>query len=94
MALVAESTGEMEAIDKIKVGIEKTITKLKGSILSVDEWGERSLVQKINKHDRGYYLIYQVELVPNSVKKLKNLLIQDKQILRVLLLSQKAQTIH
>jgi ribosomal protein S6 len=86
MALVVVSTGESEAIEALKKDLETILKKYKGKVVSVDEWGEKLLTYKIKKHDRGYYLIYQLEVSPQSVHKIKKLLIQDKRVLRILII--------
>lgn len=87
MPVVVESTGEEQAITAVKEMIDQQIQKLKGKVISVDEWGEKSLAYEIQKHDRGYFLVYQVELPGTAVKKLKKLLSQDKRVLRLLVLN-------
>lgn len=73
----------------VKDVIEGLITKLSGTIVACDEWGERFLAYNIKKHDRGLYFLYQIELDPAKVASLDTKLRLEPSILRHLLLTKQ-----
>lgn len=70
--------------------VEGLITKLSGTIVACDEWGERFLAYDIKKHDRGLYFLYQIELNPAKVLSLDTKLRLESVVLRHLLLTKQA----
>jgi small subunit ribosomal protein S6 len=72
--------------------VEGLITKLSGTIVTCDEWGERFLAYDIKKHDRGLYFLYQIELNPAKVLSLDTKLRLEPTVLRHLLLTRQAPT--
>lgn len=46
------------------------ITQVGGKVTSEDIWGDKKLAYKINKSDRGYYALYQIELDGTQIKEI------------------------
>jgi small subunit ribosomal protein S6 len=66
--------------------LEKVIKDNKGKVGSQDVWGKRHLAYPINKHEEGYYIVYQLELAPKSVKELQREFNLMNDIIRFLLI--------
>jgi small subunit ribosomal protein S6 len=45
--------------------VENLVTSQNGAINKLDTWGKRHLAYTINKHEEGYYVVYDITL-PNS----------------------------
>ena len=55
------------AIEKIKGVMQDN----GGQILKVDEWGIRKLAYELNKHKRGFYVLYNFKAPSDSIKKVE-----------------------
>lgn len=75
--------------EDIRAGIEKRletlIKKHKGKITETDVWGKRHLAYPINKHDEGYYIVYQLDLPGEEVDEIEQELKLFNDLLRYLL---------
>ena len=56
----------------------------KKEIKSEEVWGKRRLAYRIGPATDGYYAVYQLELVPSTVKNLSKELTASKEVLRYL----------
>jgi small subunit ribosomal protein S6 len=65
--------------------MKQLIGKFKGTISVTDDWGEKSLAYRIKGKDRGHYIVYDIEIEPQQVKKMANQLRLDKEIMRYLI---------
>lgn len=74
--------------EDIRSGIEKRLSTLiknnGGKITETDVWGKRHLAYPINKHDEGYYIVYQIEMPGESVEIIEKELKLFADILRFL----------
>lgn len=81
--------------EDIRSGIEKRLVtlvkKLKGSIKDTDVWGKRHLAYTIDNHEEGYYIVYDLELDPASVKELNTELKLFNDIIRFVLIRKDNQ---
>ena len=66
--------------------IETFIKEQKGKVISQDVWGKRHLAYEIHKHEEGYYLVYQLELVPSTIKDIYREITFMNDVLRFLLI--------
>jgi len=51
--------------------LKKWIEDLDGAILGVSDIGVKDLAETFRKHEKGYYILYQFEMNPANVIKLK-----------------------
>lgn len=65
--------------------INSQLTDLGGSIESEDVWGKRILAYPVKKHQEGYYLVNNVQLVPDKANDYRNLLKINSDILRFII---------
>ena len=65
----------------------KNIENSKGKIISSEDWGLKDLSFNINNYKKAFYKFYQMEMLGSNIKELKNILSQNEQILRYLLVS-------
>lgn len=73
---------EDEQINENVEKAKKFITKKKGEILEVKDWGKRKLAYEINNHNEGYYVIITFELEPNYISSLENFYKLNENIIR------------
>ena len=64
--------------------VEEAVKKSRGEVAKRDEWGKRELAYEIDRFNKGYYFVWQVELPKNDVAFLKRNLKLNENILRVL----------
>ena len=77
---------DLEAdLDKVGKKVEKIFTDNGGKIVSQDNWGKRKLAYPINKIEHAVYVIYTVELPPESVAKVEGVLNIADEVLRSLI---------
>lgn len=76
----------------LEIDLEKPLTKLrkiiadnKGEIVKEDNWGKRKLAYSINKEDFAVYVLFEVSLPAETVKKLQTTLNITDEVLRYLL---------
>jgi len=71
--------------------VKDAIAKKGGKILNKEIWGKKYLAYPIKRQKEGYYVIYEVELPPNSISVLNNDLKLFPEILRHMFLSNKSK---
>ena len=67
--------------------LKKLVTQHKGKILKTDDWGEKTMTYPIKGHERGYYVVYDIEMEAEKVKAFRNKLNLNKHFLRWMILS-------
>ncbi len=77
---------DTDAQEKMLEEIKGVITKNKGEIIQVQNWGKRKLTYLIKKQSEGFYYIVDFKLIPTIVKKIENTYRLNDSILRVLIL--------
>lgn len=80
-----------EGKETFKDNVDNLIAKQKGTVLSCDEWGERSLSYPVEKYDRGMYYVYAMEMDPEKAVVLNNKLKLEKGVLRYLLVKRQVK---
>ncbi|MBN2345093.1 MAG: 30S ribosomal protein S6 [Candidatus Aminicenantes bacterium] len=83
--IVTPEAGE-EEVRKITESVTSTITKAKGVIENLDEWGRKKLAYPIQKHLEGYYVFVQAEVDGSAVAVLERRLKQMEKVLRFITL--------
>jgi small subunit ribosomal protein S6 len=72
-------------VDSVKEVIAKfsdLIKRLKGSIVSVNEWGKKKLAYEVKRFDKGYYVVLNFCGVPGIVRELERNLKLDDRVLK------------
>ena len=75
-----------EEVKKIIESITGTITKAKGVIENLDEWGRKKLAFPIQKNLEGYYVFVQTEVDGAVIATLERRLKQMEKVLRFITL--------
>lgn len=75
-----------EEVKKIIESITGTITKAKGVIENLDEWGRKKLAFPIKKNLEGYYVFIQTEVDGSVIATLERRLKQMEKVLRFITL--------
>jgi small subunit ribosomal protein S6 len=73
-----------DSVKEVVTKFSDLITKLKGYIVSVNEWGKRKLAYEVNRFDRGYYVVLNFCGLPGVVKELERGLKLDDRVLHYL----------
>ena len=75
--------------DDVRKGAHQAIValvkELRGKIKNADVWGKRYLSYHIKGHEEGYYIVYELELIPESLKDFKVRLSRISEVLRFLI---------
>ena len=75
-----------DEVKKIIESITGTITKAKGVIENLDEWGRKKLAFPIQKNLEGYYVFIQTEVDGSVIATLERRLKQMEKVLRFITL--------
>lgn len=75
-----------EEVKKIIEAITSTITKAKGVIENLDEWGRKKLAFPIQKNLEGYYVFVQTEVDGAVIATLERRMKQMEKVLRFITL--------
>ena len=75
-----------EEVKKIIESITSTITKAKGVIENLDEWGRKKLAFPIQKNIEGYYVFVQTEVDGSVIATLERRMKQMEKVLRFITL--------
>lgn len=65
--------------------IDKTIKDVDGDVIFKDIWGKRYMAYKIKSQKEGYYVIYQIKIESENLKKLENKLGLKEEIIRFMI---------
>ncbi|MDA9129301.1 30S ribosomal protein S6 [Candidatus Gracilibacteria bacterium] len=72
MMILDPSIGE-EEINNNVTEIEKALTDAGAKVENKDVWGDKKLAYKIKGSDRGYYILWTLELDGTQIKSLNSL---------------------
>ena len=73
-----------EELDKVLSQIQDSITKNKGSVDEIKEWGRHKLAYAIEKHKEGIYYLVNFQIDPKVVSTIKRVFTLNESILRSL----------
>lgn len=84
------------SLDESRVNTEKDtiaaqIERVGGSVVGIDEWGNRRLAYPIRKLNDGYYIIYKLELPGNAPRQIEDALKLRDNIMRVLITRERPE---
>ena len=83
--IVTPDAGE-EEVKKVIEAVTSTITKAKGVVENLDEWGRKKLAFPIQKHLEGHYVFVVAEVDGTVVATLERRLKQMEKVLRIITL--------
>lgn len=75
-------------LDKPKAKVEKIIKDAGGKIAKEDNWGKRKLAYEIRHQEYAVYVIYDLELPADGVKKINDALNITDEVVRFLIVKQ------
>jgi small subunit ribosomal protein S6 len=62
--------------------IGKMLKSAKAKITKEDVWGDKKMAYTINKSDRGFYILYYIEIDGEELKEITKLLNLEKHVWR------------
>lgn len=89
MLIINPSVSEEDrntSLENLKSIFEKNEAKVEKE----DLWGDKKLAYQINKLDRGFYALYDLELDGKKIKELSRLINLDKNIIRYMFSKKEA----
>jgi small subunit ribosomal protein S6 len=66
------------SISELKALLEKNEAK----VTKEDVWWDKKMAYKINKSDRGFYILFDLEMNGKSIKEMSKVINLDKNIVR------------
>lgn len=66
------------SISELKALLEKNEVK----VTKEDVWWDKKMAYKINKSDRGFYILFDLEMNGKSIKEMSKVINLDKNIVR------------
>jgi small subunit ribosomal protein S6 len=82
MVYIVNPNLEAEALNEVIAKFSDIITKLKGYVLKVNEWGKRKLAYEVKQCDKGYYVVCDFCGDPKTVNELERNLKLDDRVLQ------------
>lgn len=84
--MIFSSKLSAEEQKKIISKIEKTIQDAKGKVISLEEWGKKTLSYPIKKNIDGIYWLLKINVEPSTAVVLNNMLKLEDKIIRYMLI--------
>ena len=81
MMILDPAAGE-EALNASIDGVKKALKDVKAKVEKEDVWGEKKLAYKINSSEKGYYILWTLEMDGTHIKDLNSLFNLDGNIWR------------
>jgi len=79
MVYIINPNLDTESLNEVVAKFSDIITKLKGYVLKVNEWGKRKLAYEVRQFDKGYYVLCDFCGDSKTVNELeKNLKLDDR----------------
>jgi small subunit ribosomal protein S6 len=85
MYIVKPTLTQEEIATKVEL-IKETLTKKGAVIAATDEMGMRNLAYKINKHERGYYVVVYFEADGEAITELERIYGITEDIIRTIVI--------
>jgi len=73
---------DAEFLNEVVAKFSDLITRFKGYVLKVDEWGKRKLAYEVKKFDKGYYVMCDFCGAPALITELERNLKLDDRVLK------------
>jgi small subunit ribosomal protein S6 len=82
MVYIINPNLDAEALNEVVAKFSDIITKLKGYVLKINEWGKRKLAYEVKQFDKGYYVVCDFCGDPKTVNELERNLKLDDRVLQ------------
>ena len=82
LMIIADPTLEEEPLQSEIEAITERITQLNGQVASAKIWGRRRLAYPIKKFNEGHYVLFTLQLLPESVKEIERGLLLSETVIR------------
>lgn len=87
MIYIARQDMNFEAVDVLTEKFEKIISDNGGKVASKEYWGLRKFAYKINKSDRGHYILLNIEADYKTISELNRITSLNEDVVRSLTLN-------
>lgn len=74
----------------VSIDAVKALLEANGKIVKEDVWGEKKLAYKINKSERGFYVLFELELNGLKIKEINSSINLDKNIWRYMFVKKES----
>ncbi len=76
-------------VDNLVGKLEKVISDKKAKLISKEYWGLRKMAYKINKNDRGHYILLNIDASNEAIDELNRVMKFNEDIIRNLTMKSK-----
>lgn len=90
LMLILDSTVSDSEREETITGLKAILEEAGAKITNEDVWGEKKLAYKINKSNRGYYFLYDLELDGTTIKSISKEINLDKKVVRYIFVKKDA----
>ena len=85
LTIIVAPTVEEDALQAQIDTITERIAQLDGQVTNTNIWGRRRLAYPIKKFSEGHYVLFTLQLLPESVKEIERDLLISETVIRHLL---------
>ncbi|MDD3646853.1 MAG: 30S ribosomal protein S6 [Candidatus Gracilibacteria bacterium] len=89
MLIMDPSLSETDRESSIK-NLKSILKKHSTKVTKEDVWGDKKLAYKINKSERGFYVLYELDLDGTNIKDISKEINLDKSIWRYMFVKQES----
>jgi small subunit ribosomal protein S6 len=82
LTIIISPTVEEEGIQSQIESLTERITQAEGQVANVKMWGRRKLAYPIKKFTEGQYVLFTLQLLPESIKEIERDLLISETVLR------------
>ena len=82
VVFIARQDLSAEDVDNLSDKLSQIIAEYKGKVLSKEYWGLRTLAYKINKNNRGHYVLLNIDANNEATKELQRVIGFNENIIR------------
>ncbi len=82
IVFIARPDLSVEEVDNLSDKLCAILSNYKGSLVSKEYWGLRTLAYKINKNDRGHYILLNIESSNDAIVELRRVMGFNEDIIR------------
>jgi len=73
---------DAESLNEVVAKLSDIITKLKGFVIKINEWGKKKLAYEVKQFDKGHYILFDYYGNPDTVTTLERNLKLDERVLK------------
>jgi len=82
LMIIVEPTMEEEGLQSQIESLTERIEQAKGQVANVKVWGRRKLAYPIKKFTEGHYVLFTLQLLPESVRDIERDLLISETVIR------------